>query len=187
MKLHRYILVVLDVFLVVLSFYLAHLLRFEWLIPPENLEKLVTLIPVIAGISAVTFVIVDLYNRLWEYASIQELVDIVKAVSISVGALVISVYFLDLVRLPRSTYIIAWLLGIFFIGSSRLWWRMVREYLMSRTSQSRVCVVGVSEDGVLAARLAKNEVVGFVDDDLRSQKTSIMGIPVLGTPSEIRQ
>jgi FlaA1/EpsC-like NDP-sugar epimerase len=48
-------------------------------------------------------------------------------------------------------------------------------------------VVGVSEDGVLAARLAKNEVVGFVDDDLRSQKTSIMGIPVLGTPSEIRQ
>jgi len=187
MKLHRYILVVLDVFFVVLSFYLAHLLRFEWIIPPENINSLVALIPIIAGISAITFVIIDLYNRLWEYASIQELVAIVKAVTISIGALIITVYFLDLVRLPRSTYIIAWLLGIFFIGSSRLWWRMVREYLMSKTSQNRVCVVGVSEDGVLAARLAKNEVVGFVDDDRRNQKTSIMGIPVLGTPSEIGQ
>lgn len=187
MKLHRYILVILDVFLVVLSFYLAHLLRFEWIVPPENMNSLVTLIPIIAGISAVTFVVIDLYNRLWEYASIQELLAIVKAVSISIGALIISVYFLELARMPRSTYIIAWLLGIFFIGSSRLWWRMVREYLMSRTSRSRVCVVGVSEDGVLAARLAKNEVVGFVDSDLRNQKTSIMGIPVLGTPSEIGQ
>lgn len=187
MKLHRYILVVLDVFLVVLSFYLAHLLRFEWIVPPENMNSLLSLIPIIGGISAVAFVIIDLYNRLWEYASIQELLAIVKAVSISIGALIISVYFLDLARMPRSTYIIAWLLGIFFIGSSRLWWRMVREYLMSRTSRSRVCVVGVSEDGVLAARLAKNEVVGFVDGDMRNQKTSIMGIPVLGTPSEIGQ
>jgi FlaA1/EpsC-like NDP-sugar epimerase len=187
MKLHRYILVVLDVIFVVLSFYLAHLLRFEWIIPPENMTGLVALIPIIAGVSAVTFVIIDLYNRLWEYASIKELIAIVKAVSISIGILVIAVYFLDLVKLPRSTYIIAWLLGIFFIGSSRLWWRMVREYLMSRTSQKRVCVVGVSEDGVLAARLAKSEVVGFVDDDKRNIKTSVMGIPVLGTPSEIGQ
>lgn len=187
MKLHRYILVVLDVIFVVLSFYLAHLLRFEWIIPPENMTGLVALIPIIAGVSAVTFVIIDLYNRLWEYASIKELIAIVKAVSISIGILVIAVYFLDLVKLPWSTYIIAWLLGIFFIGSSRLWWRMVREYLMSRTSQKRVCVVGVSEDGVLAARLAKSEVVGFVDDDKRNIKTSVMGIPVLGTPSEIGQ
>ncbi len=187
MKPHRYILVILDVFLVVLSFYLALVLRFEWAIPQDYLNNFITLIPIIVGVTCVAFVIIDLYNRLWEYASIHELISIVKAVSVAVGSFFILVYILDLVKLPRSIYIIAWLLGIFFIGSSRLWWRMVREYLMSRTSKKRVGIVGVSEDGVLAARLAKADVVGFVDDDKRNLNSSIMGIPVLGTTAQIGQ
>ncbi|NLB17571.1 MAG: polysaccharide biosynthesis protein, partial [Syntrophomonadaceae bacterium] len=99
MKLHRYILVFFDAFLVVLCFFLALFLRFEGDIPTENMNNYLTLIPMIAGISGVTFVAIDLYNRLWEYASVKELVAIVKAVSISVAILIISVYFLNLGKL----------------------------------------------------------------------------------------
>jgi len=177
----------MDVFLVVLCFFLALFLRFEGDIPVEYANNYVTLVPVIIGISGVTFVVVDLYNRLWEYASIKELVAIVKAVSISIGIMIIAIYFLNLGKLPRSVYIIAWLLGIFFIGSSRLWWRMTREYLMSRKSLKRVCIVGTSDEAVRAAHLVKSDLVGFVDDDKRNVGTSIMGFPVLGTTSRIAQ
>lgn len=185
MKYNRYIFVVLDVILLLVAFYCALLLRFEWIIPPEHMASFEALLPVIAIIAALSFIIVDLYNRLWEYASIQELVVIVKAVTVSILVLFAAVYLLNLSKLPRTIYIISWILGIVLIGTSRLWWRLVTEYLLPRAATKRVIIVGAGETGVIAARGQKADVVGFIDNEKRKQKVSIMGIPVLGKVDEI--
>lgn len=185
MKFNRYILVILDVFLVILSFYMALLLRFEWIIPAEHMERFIQLLPVIAALFALSFIVVDLYNRLWEYASIQELLVIIKAVSVGMVVLLIAVYVVNLVKLPRTVFVMSWIIGIFLIGSSRLWWRLVREYLARRAASQRVIVIGASEAGILAARMQKAEIIGFVDNEKRKQKAMIMGIPVIGTIDQI--
>jgi FlaA1/EpsC-like NDP-sugar epimerase len=132
-----------------------------------------------------------LYKKAWEYASIGELVSILKVVTISI---LIAAFFQQIIiqEINFRLLTVTWLLNMSFIGGSRFCWRMFRDsYLNKDGNKSRTLIVGAGSAGMMVARqlMKYNEAnllpVGFIDDDGRKHNLDILGIPVLGGTSKI--
>ncbi|WP_058301189.1 polysaccharide biosynthesis protein [Gorillibacterium timonense] len=127
-----------------------------------------------------------LYKKAWEYASIGELVAILKAVSLSIVTaaamqlvVVGSIYFRVLA--------VTWMLHILLIGGTRFCWRLFRSTSMKRPSnKKRTLIVGAGSGGTMIVRhlLSSHETdlvpVAFVDDNVNKRNLDIMGVPVVG-------
>lgn len=141
-----------------------------------------------------------LYQRLWIYASVQELKLILAAVSsasILVSAVMVSLFNLKLfIGFPRSVLIIDWLLSIILVGGLRFTIRLLAENTtamsVSADKQSKkALIIGAGDAGALVVReMQKNPQltlipVGFLDDNPEKQRQQIYGIPVIGVISEL--
>lgn len=132
-----------------------------------------------------------LYNKAWEYASVGELVAIVKAVTLSImitgvmqQLLIGDIYFRALM--------LAWMMHVLLIGGSRFSWRVYRDrYIKCNIEQKRTLIVGAGAAGTMLARqLLKNgdteiKPVAFIDDDPKKYKLHILGLPVVGDSKHI--
>ncbi|MFP5114111.1 polysaccharide biosynthesis protein [Bacillaceae bacterium C204] len=137
--------------------------------------------------------IYKLYQKAWEYASVGELVVIVKAVtfSIAVTALMQEVFFHNIyVR----ALMITWMLHVLLIGGSRFSWRMFRDsYMSKQKSIQRTLIIGAGSGGTMVARqlLHNHDIdlkpVAFIDDDPKKHKLDILGVPVVGNSSHITE
>lgn len=136
-----------------------------------------------------------IYHRMWSYASIGELLSIIKCASISSTAVVFVFYFIPLgTGFPRSVIILTWVLMISFIGGSRFLWRITRDnYLKSesRIGVRRALIVGAGDAGAVVAREFKRpngiqvRPIGFIDDDPQKLSLQLLGLSVLGTREDI--
>jgi FlaA1/EpsC-like NDP-sugar epimerase len=134
-----------------------------------------------------------LYKKVWVYASTGELIIIFKIVSSSI--LLASFFqkiFLD--EIYFRLLVVTWLLHMFLLGGSRFLGKMYRDTLHKNSQNiKRTLIVGAGAAGTMVARqLLKNadtnlSPVGFIDDDRSKQNLDILGIPVLGGVSSIRE
>lgn len=137
--------------------------------------------------------IYKLYNKVWAYASVGELIAIVKAITLSIIAAGIVQYLVNDFTIFRRALIVTWLLHITLIGGSRFMWRIIRDrYIKSDKNKKRTLIVGAGAAGSMIARQLKNNhddsemyPVAYIDDDLSKQKMQIYGIPVLGRAKDI--
>lgn len=132
-----------------------------------------------------------LYHKVWEYASIGEVMTIFKSVTLSVATAAIVQLAVNGNIYVRVLFI-TWLLHICLIGGSRLSWRVTRHRLIKANApQESALIVGAGAAGTMLVRqLLKNpeselQPVAFVDDDLAKQKLDIYGVPVAGTTEDI--
>lgn len=135
--------------------------------------------------------IYKLYNKAWEYASVGELVAIVKAVTWSVlmtaifqQVIIGDIYFRAL--------IMTWMLHVILIGGSRFSWRIYRDrYIKPQPNLSRALIVGAGAAGTMLVKQLKNNrdtgilPVAFIDDNRTKYKLQIYGIPVVGNSQAI--
>jgi FlaA1/EpsC-like NDP-sugar epimerase len=132
-----------------------------------------------------------LYHKAWEYASIGEMVAIIKAVTFSIAVTGVVQLIIN-----GNVYIrvlgITWMLHIIFIGGSRFSWRMYRDrYMKSKQTKKRALIIGAGSAGTMLVRqlLKSNdtelEPVAFVDDDPKKQKLQIYGVTVAGETKDI--
>jgi FlaA1/EpsC-like NDP-sugar epimerase len=135
----------------------------------------------------------NLYNKAWEYASIGELVAIVKAITFSIFVTAIFQFVLGYEIYGRALAT-TWMLHVLLIGGSRFSWRVYRDqHIKATDNMKNVLVVGAGKAGTLITRqLLNNQDLGlkpsaFIDDDPNKYKVHIMGIPVAGTSEEIVQ
>jgi FlaA1/EpsC-like NDP-sugar epimerase len=135
----------------------------------------------------------NLYNKAWEYASIGELVAIVKAITFSIFVTAIFQFVLGYEIYGRALAT-TWMLHVLLIGGSRFSWRVYRDqHIKATDNMKNVLVVGAGKAGTLITRqLLNNQDLGlkpsaFIDDDPNKYKLHIMGIPVAGTSEEIVQ
>lgn len=134
-----------------------------------------------------------LYRKAWEYASIGELMIILKVVTFSilmVGILQPIIFHHTYFRL----LIVTWLLHILLIGGSRYCWRMFRGAILSKANnKKRTLIIGAGSAGMMVARqLSKSNEsyllpVAFIDDDPKKQQLDILGIPVFGRVIDIKK
>lgn len=137
--------------------------------------------------------IFDLYHRAWEYASVSELILIVKAVTGSIIATGIIVPIVTQQPPFLRLYFITWMMHLLLIGGSRLSWRIFRKAFISTEGKRKpTLIVGGGRGGSLLIRQMLNtpymgmEPVLVVDDDPNKQKMSITsGVKVQGYISDI--
>jgi len=130
---------------------------------------------------------------MWQYASLDELFGILKSVTTSILILVMLIYTIPLSHLPRSIYILAWLLMLILIGASRLGWRILRDLLIKESSlvAKKTLIIGAGDAGEMVIRELLNNTslnlkpVGIVDDSKSKQYLTLHGIPVLGNRNDI--
>lgn len=138
--------------------------------------------------------IYKLYNKAWEYASIGELKQIFKAITLSilVTAIVQQIINHDIyVRILA----IAWMLHLLLIGGSRFVWRMFRDtYITKATNdKKRTLIIGAGSAGTMVVRQLQHNKeadlypIAFVDDDRNKQKLEIYNVPVVGTTNHIQE
>ncbi|HDR4945905.1 TPA: polysaccharide biosynthesis protein [Bacillus cereus] len=186
------LLILLDSFIVLTAVYLSY-----WFIHPNVLNK----IPMTVVISSITLLcshhvfaaIYKLYNKAWEYASIGELKQIFKAITLSiiVTAIVQQIINHDIyVRILA----IAWMLHLLLIGGSRFVWRMFRDtYITKATNKKRTLIIGAGSAGTMVVRQLQHNKeadlypIAFVDDDKNKQKLEIYNVPVVGTTNHIKE
>ncbi|WP_160722283.1 polysaccharide biosynthesis protein [Bacillus sp. USDA818B3_A] len=134
-----------------------------------------------------------LYKKAWEYASVGELLSILKVVSLSILIAAVTQEII-LREIQFRLLTVTWLLNMSFIGGSRFCWRMFRDlYLNSANNRKRTLIIGAGAAGTMVARqLQRNKEadlfpVGFIDDDQKKQKLDILGIPVIGGIEDIEE
>lgn len=132
-----------------------------------------------------------LYQKVWEYASVGELLAIVKAVTFSIitTAIVQAIVFQNIYF---QVLAITWMMHVILIGGSRFSWRVYRDrYISPNPDKKRTLIVGAGSAGTMVVRqLLKNSEadlypIAFVDDDPTKTKLQIYGIEVNGTIRDI--
>src|SRR5207237_47378 len=146
----------IDVMLSLISFGLAHMLRFEELVVAQELGPFLHLLPVMVLMRLPCFIYFGLYRTLIRYISYTDIWNILKAISTS-SILFIGLTFLVNVRtFPRSVLLIDGL-GL-FVGMTavRLGLRLFHAWqVRSQTAEEktrRVFVVGGGNGGALVSR-----------------------------------
>lgn len=135
--------------------------------------------------------IYKLYNKAWQYASVGELLSILKAVTYSVtitGLLQFAVTGNIFVRV----LLITWMLHMLLIGGSRFSWRMYRDtFMKQKKNKKRALIVGAGAAGTMIVRHLKQnndaelDPIAFIDDEPTKQRLDIYGIPVFGGKEDI--
>jgi FlaA1/EpsC-like NDP-sugar epimerase len=202
-----------DFLLCAFSLYAAYLVRFDFDIPPFFLNPILKALPVVLAIKIGCFFILDLYRGMWRYTGVSDLVNILKAVSLSI-LLVIGAIFL-LFRFegfPRSIFAIDWCFTILVVAGNRMAIRIFfQRSTMHRNTASetlkdtvspalsspkpkakRLLVIGAGDCGEKIFREIHDNpqlpyrVVGFLDDNPTKIGRTLHGVPVLGILGDLK-
>lgn len=183
--------VLLDAVILILMPILALMIRFEGGLPDKELTALLGWLPIFVVISLAVFVAYGMYHRIWHYARVRDLVAIVGAVSLSVAMMFVVDIFIGM-HIPRSIYVLTWMLAIGGIGMSRLVFKINWDNWTGDTGvKKQVLIVGAGDAGAMMAReIEQNDdavlkIAGFIDDDPRKQGSKLSGFNVLGTTEDI--
>ena len=134
-----------------------------------------------------------LYHGIWRYASIHEIISIIKSVSVSI-LMLLGIFFLvfRLEDIPRSFPILLFIISIFSVTSPRVFYRILKDYLKKNNLKKvPILVVGDSPTTENFIRFTKKdddslyEVVGIISFKESSVGRRIHNIPILGSTNKI--
>ena len=193
----RSFLILLDILIINFASFGALVIRFDFHISQISglyTEMVLQYAPLNTVLTILIFVLFHLYSSLWEYASVNEMTNIIYACTGSILVEYITAHLWQ-DRFPRSYWPLSLLLLIFGVGGSRFLYRVLRSLSHrngeQETSGKRIMVIGAGEAGntiireIRSSRYLDGKVVCVVDDSTAKQGSFIQGIKVAGTRYEI--
>ena len=190
------LLLLLDIIATYLSYWLASILtnvKGEVFVNNE----IYFVLGILAFINVVVLATFRLYNNLWEYASIDEVIQIVGATVLGTLGGAVFLWIIG-TRLPIRVFVVSCFLLIFFMGGIRFVFRFMRQKGRAIASSQRTCdrprtlVVGAGETGSLAiGRMASKDPlmpgipIVATDDDPAKWGQRIHGVKVSGGTPDI--
>jgi len=189
---------VLDVLAWVLAVTIALVMR-SYLQAAPDISKivrdtLIRVLPMVSVVQAVTGYIVGIYRRRWRYGSFDEVKGLILSALITTIILwVIRFFDTSVDAFPRSAIVAGGILGLFFTAASRYSWRLIREQLRRPSAQNstKLIIYGAGEGGIqIVNTMLRNPnsqylPVAFLDDNPKTHRLRISGVPVLGGRNEI--
>ncbi|MCC9000403.1 MAG: polysaccharide biosynthesis protein, partial [Candidatus Contendobacter sp.] len=151
---------------------------------PDLLQDVIWLFPLAAAILIPTFAVVGLYRPILRYADESLLYTIVLGVSIGVLLMMAVWVFLREGLVPRSSWLIGWLVLIALVGGGRLLLRRTlrRRFRRAAAPRTSVIIYGAGEAGaqlVNALRFSTElEPAVFVDDNPQLWGSVVRGLKV---------
>ena len=189
-------LVLADLILINLSAFLALYIRFEFdfrqLYATTFLRDMLIYAGINSACTILIFHILKLYNSLWEFASVSELVRITLGCFFSAVFYMVGMFMLHL-TVPRSFPAIYMLILCLLCGALRLSYRCVRRTRAGLRSEGekRTMLIGGGQAGAIALRefqtspRSENKVVCIIDDAPNKVGSYLGGVKIVGGRSSI--
>ena len=181
----------LDLAAFAVATFLAFELRFDFMLPAQYLHATEIAAVIWAGTKSLSFIVCGVSRGSWRHTSVHDAVRILVATSAGsiLGGMVIFL-FLPAGAIPRSVYILDWLISGLLTVGGRLAVRVTVAAISRRGvegERTRTLIYGAGSAGLALLReLRQNhalmcDVVGFVDDDQSKIGFVLDGKRVLGT------
>ena len=187
--------VMLDLFLIAFSYYLAFALRYEFYLNDSQMKLYFTSLPIVWVATFLSLLLLGVYRGLWRYTGLHELVRIAAAVIsgaiLTVGSLMLLYRF---VGYSKSVFILYSLLLFVGMTGSRLSFRLFGMFAFKfRPEQIPVLIYGAGDGAEVVVRFCREypragyQPVGFLDDDPRKEGSSVLGLTIFGGPEKLPQ
>lgn len=151
-----------------------------------------------AVIAATLFLPMGLYKGIWRYASMNDLIQITKAVTLAVLIFALILFLLSRAEfLPRSLPVINWFVLMALLGGPRFIYRLVKDRHFELTADAGgkpgipVLLMGAGDEAETFIRAIRRQpgaayrIVGVLDEKGRRVGRQIRDVPVLGTPDDL--
>ncbi|MDQ3819758.1 MAG: hypothetical protein M3362_19075, partial [Acidobacteriota bacterium] len=187
--------VLLDLVLIVLSYYGAYVLRFGPMAEAGTLRIFLRTLPVLLFVKMASFLVMGVYRGIWRYTSVDDLVVFAKAVVAGSVASTLAVLFaFRFESVSRTVFVLDGILMFMLLAGSRMAFRLFRQVLPTPAVRDgcRVLIYGAGDAGELLLRELLNNrelqyaPVGFVDDDPTKKGKVIHGLRVFGGNGMLR-
>ena len=187
-----------DIGAILLAEYCALLIRFEFrpsLIKDVFLDSMLHYSFINILCTLLIFSLFSLYESLWRYASVTELLNTVLACVLSAMVQIVGMYMLQY-RMPRSYFVLYLLILLPLMVAGRFSYRFLRImkqriYTDHLEQPIITMVIGAGDAGTLIIKEMqssyhlKNKVVCVIDDNPQKKGTRILGLPVVGGRDKI--
>jgi len=199
-----FIVLFLDIILLAISFYLAHLIRFDFVKTQWFAVSFLYILPYALVCKIICFYFFELYKGMWRYTSLNDLISIVKASLVATFIIITLVlYQTRFENISRSVFVIDWCLTVLSIGGLRLSVRLCFEAFTEKVTirdliyaflrifrrnagkGKGALIIGAGDYGQKICRefngnpSVQSHVLGFLDDDISKIGKKIHGVPVL--------
>lgn len=188
------LLLIVDVITIIGVALISLLIRFDGYITPHYMQQMIDALPIMVISYIVMLLSMHLYTRIWRYAGMREMVAVLIATTLGAGLFYTGMYVFDK-SLPRSIYLISWILSTGVIGIGR----MVLHYIAMRyggkqstdADMVNTLIIGAGDAGATIAREIERyhkrsrKVIGFIDDDEAKFNRLMGGVRILGNRHDI--
>ncbi len=192
----RLFLIILDVMLINVASFFALFFRYDFrvsTIPTYFIDAVFSYTLVNTIVTIILFSLFRLYNSLWKYAGIDELMNIIFSCVISGLLQLVGMYFVLHIHVPRSYYPLSTLFTMVFITFSRFMYRYARRATRRNLGHapSRIMIIGAGEAGssiireIAVSKFVNGIVLSVIDDNKDKWGSYIHGIKVAGDRSKI--
>jgi FlaA1/EpsC-like NDP-sugar epimerase len=137
---------------------------------------------------------VGLYRGVWRFASLPDLLNILKASIAGLLAIVLALFLYNrLDQVPRSVLVLYPIVLTALLGMPRLLYRTWKDHGLTRTDKAamRVLILGAGQAGETLVRDLRRagayQPVGFLDDAAKLRGSHLQGLPVLGRIEDIEK
>ena len=181
--------VLLDVMLVVLSYWSAYALKFGPFSDSPAWKLFLRTLPVLVVVRLGAFLVFGVYRGIWRYTGMDDLLAFAKAVAAgSVLSMLVILFKFRFQGFSRAVFLVDALVMLLLLAGSRVAFRFFRKVLPSGTPSNgrRVLIYGAGDAGELLLRELLNNrelsyaPVGFMDDDATKHGKLIHGYRVFG-------
>lgn len=197
LKLYKKIPVIaFDTCCIPVAWYLSYLLRYNMQPFPHyinNTDSVYSLL-ILMSIQLSSYYYFKVYRGLWHFSSLNDLIRIIKTVSLAVFLTIPVLYLGSLLsNIPRSLFPLYILVEISLLCSGRLLMRFYRDKHKSFTISQvkKVLIIGAGRAGESLIRDLKRSpiysVVGLVDDNASKCGLEIHGVRVLGASRDLME
>lgn len=193
------VLVIYDIMAVFLAEVLSIWTRFDFSLKSELgipfLETAMHYVWLNIITTLIVFVIMHLYNSLWQYAGVQELLNVVIACLLSSALQSVGMHMFQW-SMPRSYYILYFFFLLAFIAGSRFVYRALRiirhNYIGEIVGHAvPTMIIGAGDSAyflmknMASSSQIRNKVVCVMDADKGKIGSQILGAPIVGDDSKI--
>jgi len=163
-------------------------------IPPSHQASMWQMLWVCLIVQTLSFWFFNLYRGIWRFASIPDLLRIIRAVMVGVLISVVVLFIWQRLQgVPRSVLLLYPIFLLMGLTLPRLFYRWFKDHHMGFAGMQgkRTLIVGAGKEGELLLRdLLKDEdyaPVGILDSDKHKQGMEIHGVRVLGDADELEK
>jgi FlaA1/EpsC-like NDP-sugar epimerase len=201
LRLRRPIVLALHLMLVPVGYYAAFSLRFDFRPPQAYLDLFWRTVPYLVVLRLACFALFGLFHGWWRHVGMRDLVDLVRATTVSSILLVLCLFMTGDLQgpgtaspLPRSVLVLDWITAVILFGGVRFAVRAFREerllpWRQPRGKRTLIIGAGTASERLLreSQREGESELcpVAVVDDDAGKRGMRLHGIPVLGTVDDV--